>query len=104
MLANTFVSGQNADMLSLKMILQNQQTVTIAKSPKTTGYAIADLATKLATKSNKKIDMDVNATTFNGDYDVPSILFEPVVVSKTNLEKVILNDGFINKSELYSNN
>lgn len=101
---DTFVSGQNADLASLKMIVKHEQTVTIAKSPKTVGYALAELSARLVSKDYKTGNSNATVTTtFNGDYDVPTILFDPVVVDKSNVEKVVLNDGLVSKEVLYSN-
>ena len=100
--SNTFVSGQNSDIESLKAILSGDQTVTICKSPKTFGYAVAELAVKLATHADTKLSFEVNAAIFNGYYQVPSILFDPVLITKSNLEKVILSDGLTSKEELFN--
>lgn len=93
MLENTFTAGQNADIETLKMIMQNEQTITISKSPKTVGYELAELAAKLVSKSNTKLDLKFNDSIFNGFHKVPSILFDPVVVNKSNLEKIAKDEG-----------
>ena len=100
MLENTYISGQNSDIESLKLILAGEQTVTIFKSPKTFGYAVAELAVKLATQKNKDINIGINDSIFNGYYKVPSILFDPVLITKSNLEKVILSEGIITREKL----
>jgi D-xylose transport system substrate-binding protein len=100
--SNTFISGQNSDIESLKMILNGEQTVTIFKSPKTFGYAVAELAVKLATQSNTKLKFEVNDAIYNGYYKVPSILFDPVLITKSNLEKEIFSDEIISKKELFN--
>jgi D-xylose transport system substrate-binding protein len=92
LLGNVFVSGQNADIQSLKFVVSGKQTITLAKSSKTVGYAMAELAVKIATHSNKKMEADINGSTFNGYHNVPSILFNPVVVDKMNVAKVIGNE------------
>jgi D-xylose transport system substrate-binding protein len=101
MLTNTFVSGQNANIQSLRMILKNEQTITIAKSAKTVGYAMAELASQLASKNKKNTSM-VNDSIYNGSCQVPSIIFDPMVIDKSNLEKEILNDGFTKKENLFN--
>jgi D-xylose transport system substrate-binding protein len=100
MLDNTFTSGQNADKQSLKLILQNEQTMTIAKFPKTSGFALAEFAASLVSNSNKNLNFKINAATFNGVYEVPSILFDPVVVNKSNLEKIMFTDGSLSRKDL----
>lgn len=88
MLEGVFISGQNADVETLKSIADNKQTVTLAKSPKTLGYALAELAVKIATRK-VEINIQVNGQTNNGYQDVPSVLFDPVVVDKTNIANFI---------------
>lgn len=92
MLVGVFISGQNADVETLKSIADNKQTVTLAKSPKTLGYALAELAVKIATRK-VEINIQVNGQTNNGYQDVPSVLFDPVVVDKTNIANFIKKSG-----------
>jgi D-xylose transport system substrate-binding protein len=89
LLDNTFVSGQNADKQSLLLVQNNKQTVTLSKSPKTLGDAMAELAIKVATKRDRKINTDINISTFNGYQDVPSILFDPVIVNTKNVSSIM---------------
>lgn len=99
MLEQTYISGQNADIESLKSIANNKQTITLAKSPKTLGYALAELAVKVAT-GNNKINIQVNGETPNGFQNVPSVLFDPVVVNKTNIDQFVANSGYLKKEVL----
>jgi ABC-type xylose transport system substrate-binding protein len=102
MLANTFTAGQNADLESLKLVLRKEQSLTIAKSPKTIGFALAELAAKLVSDNDVKSELDIKASTFNGTKEVPSILFDPVIIKQSNLEQIIIKDGFFSKEELYN--
>lgn len=92
LLNNTFISGQNADIQSLEFVAAGKQTITLAKSSKTLGYAMAELAAKIATHRNGKREANINASVFNGYHDVPSILFDPVVVDKKNVAKILENN------------
>lgn len=99
MLEKTYISGQNADVETLKSIASDKQTITLAKSPKTLGYALAELAVKVAT-GNNKINIAVNGETPNGFQNVPSVLFDPVVVNKDNITQFIENSGYLKKEVL----
>jgi ABC-type xylose transport system substrate-binding protein len=99
LLGGTYVSGQNADIESLKSIASNKQTITLAKSPKTLGYALAELAVKIIT-GNDKINIQQNGETNNGFRNVPSVLFDPVIVDKTNINKFVENSGYLKKEVL----
>jgi D-xylose transport system substrate-binding protein len=100
MLDNTFTAGQNADKQSLKLILQDEQTMTIAKFPKIAGYALAEFAASLVSNNSNKLNFKINAATFNGVHEVPSIFFDPVIVNKSNLEKVMFTDGSMTRKDL----
>jgi D-xylose ABC transporter substrate-binding protein len=97
---DVFSSGQNAEIESLNSILKDEQTITVYKSPKTSGYATAELAAKLITNNSQKLIFDVNGSMFNGYKQVPSILLDPSLVNKLNMESVVFAEGIIDKKEL----
>lgn len=90
------ITGQDASLTASKNIMAGYQTMSVYKSIKKIAYEAAALAMKLANKE------EVKTTTFtnNGLKDVPSILFEPVVVDKNNLKEVVVKDGHIKESDL----
>jgi len=53
-------------------------------------------ARKLATGK----DPGVNSSTFNGKYNVPSRLLVPVVVDRNNLEKVLIDSGYLKRKDV----
>jgi D-xylose transport system substrate-binding protein len=76
------ITGQDASVEARQNIVLGYQSMTVYKSVKKLSSEAATLAMKIA-KGEK---VDVNATTNNGKKEVPSILFDPVMVDKSNLQ------------------
>ncbi|MFL6229294.1 MAG: sugar ABC transporter substrate-binding protein [Pyrinomonadaceae bacterium] len=84
------VSGQDADLASLRFILTGQQTMTVYKPIKPLADAAVEAALKLARGEAVATHDKVN----NGKLDVPSILLDLVAVDKTNITTTIVKDGY----------
>ncbi len=84
------VSGQDADLASLQLILLGKQTMTIYKPIQPLAYGAVDAALKLA----RGEAVDTNDTVDNGFKKVPAKLFEPVAVDKDNLVATVVKDGY----------
>ena len=72
------VSGQDADLASLKLIVEGKQTMTIYKPIQPLAYGAVDAAIKLA--RGEKVA--TTETIDNGFKKVPAILLEPVAVDR----------------------
>ncbi len=90
------VSGQDADLQACKRILQGTQSMTVYKPLKTLATRAAQVAVALAEKE----EVETNQTVNNGQIEVPSVLLDPVVVDKDNLEEIIVGDGFHRREDL----
>jgi D-xylose transport system substrate-binding protein len=84
------VSGQDADLASLQLIMQGKQTMTVYKPIQPLAYGAVDAALKLARGEN----VQTNDTVDNGKIKVPSMLFEPQAVDKNNLLSTVVKDGY----------
>jgi D-xylose transport system substrate-binding protein len=84
------VSGQDADLASLKLIVEGKQTMTIYKAIQPLAYGAVDAAIKLA----RGEEVATTDTIDNGFKKVPSILLEPVAVDRNNLISTIVKDGY----------
>jgi D-xylose transport system substrate-binding protein len=93
------VSGQDADLASLKLIVEGKQTMTIYKPIQPLAYAAVDAAVKLA--RGEKVD--TTDTIDNGFKKVPSALQEPVAVDKDNLLSTVVKDGYHTLAEICAN-
>lgn len=84
------VSGQDADLASLKLILEGKQTMTIYKSIQPLANGAVDAAIKLA----RGEQVSTTDTLDNGFKKVPAILLEPVAVDRSNLVSTVVKDGY----------
>lgn len=84
------VSGQDADLASLKLIVEGKQTMTIYKPIQPLAYGAVDAAIKLA-RGEKVATTD---TIDNARKQVPAILLEPVAVDRNNLVDTVVKDGY----------
>ena len=92
------VTGQDAELASVKSIIAGEQYSTIYKDTRelaktTVQMADAVLKGQKPTTNNDK-DYD------NGVKVVPSMLLESVIVDKTNYEKALIDTGYYQKSQL----
>ena len=92
------VTGQDAEVASVKSIIAGEQFATIYKDTR----QLADVTVKMADAVLKGGQPEVNNTK---DYDngvkvVPSYLLQPVVVYKDNYEKVLVDSGYYTQNQL----
>ncbi|MFG1923425.1 multiple monosaccharide ABC transporter substrate-binding protein [Cryptosporangium sp. NPDC048952] len=92
------ITGQDAEVPSLKSILAGQQYSTIFKDTRKLGHQAATMTDDLL---NGK-DPEVNDTkSYNNKVKVvPSYLFEPVVVTKDNVQSDVISTGYHTQAEL----
>src|SRR5690242_4031937 len=92
-----FVSGQDAEVPSIKAMLRGEQYSTIFKDTRDLAKVTADMVD--AALNNKQVPVNDTTTYKNGVKVVPSYLLKPVVVDKTNWEKVLVDSGYYKKSQ-----
>jgi D-xylose transport system substrate-binding protein len=90
------VSGQDADLASLKLIVEGKQTMTVYKSLQPLANGAVDAAIKLA-RGEK---LDTTDTIDNGFKKVPAILLAPVAVDRNNLLDTVVKDGYHKLEEI----
>ncbi|MDO8187330.1 substrate-binding domain-containing protein [Conexibacter sp. JD483] len=88
------VTGQDATDAGLQRILLGQQTMSVYKAIKAEAEAAARVAVALGTGKADEARALATGTTDNGAGDVPSILLDPVVVTKDNIVDTVFADGF----------
>lgn len=84
------VSGQDADLASLKLIVEGKQTMTVYKSIQPLAYGAVDAAIKMA----RGEQVATTETIDNGFKKVPAILLEPVAVDRNNILSTLVKDGY----------
>jgi D-xylose transport system substrate-binding protein len=93
------VTGQDATVAGVQRILVGQQYMTVYKATDRETKVAAEIAVALAEGKQfpqSKITDEPN----NGKTEVPSVLLEPVAVTKDNIKETVVKDGFITAGEL----
>jgi putative multiple sugar transport system substrate-binding protein len=86
------VTGQDADLNSVRSIAKGEQASTIFKDTR----VLADVAVKMADAlmQNKPIPINDTKTYNNGVKVVNSYLLKPVLVDKSNWSKILVDSGY----------
>lgn len=91
------ISGQDAEVPSIKAMLRGDQYSTIFKDTRDLAKVTADMVD--AALAGKEVTVNDTKTYENGVKTVPSYLLKPVVVYKDNWEKVLVDSGYYKKSQ-----
>jgi D-xylose transport system substrate-binding protein len=87
------VTGQDAELAAIQRILAGEQFMTVYKAIKPEAETAAQLAFDLLQGKQPTGDV-VNGQTDNGQGQIPSVLLQPVAVTKDNVKDTIVKDGF----------
>jgi putative multiple sugar transport system substrate-binding protein len=92
------VTGQDAELASVKSILAGEQTQTVFKDTR----ELAKKAVQMTESVLKGTEAEVNDTTTydNGVKIVPAYLLEPVTVDAANVDKVLVEGGYYTNEQL----
>jgi D-xylose transport system substrate-binding protein len=101
------VSGQDAELSACQRIVEGTQTVTVYKPVKQLATVSAEVAFDLAKKEKpediiKSMGFTVNYLD-NGFKKVPTILLDPVFVTKDNMYQTVVKDGWQTLDRVYTN-
>jgi putative multiple sugar transport system substrate-binding protein len=91
------ISGQDAEVPSIKAMLRGEQYSTIFKDTRDLAKVTADMVD--ASLSGKQVSVNDTKTYNNGVKIVPSYLLKPVVVDKSNWQKVLVDSGYYKRSQ-----
>src|SRR6478609_2047952 len=92
------VTGQDAEVPSIKSMLRGEQYSTIFKDTRDLARVTADMVD--AALSGKTVTVNDTTTYKNGVKVVPSHLLKPVIVDKTNWEKILIDGGYYKKAQI----
>ena len=93
-----FVSGQDAEVPSVKSIINGEQYSTIFKDTRELAKATVKLVD--AVISGKQPEVNDTRTYNNGAKLMQSVLLKPVAVDKTNYKKYLVDSGYIKEDQL----
>lgn len=91
------IVGQDADLDACQRIVEGTQTMTVYKSIEQLAKKAAESAVSLANGNS------VAGVTLmeNGEYEVPYLNIPPVMVTKENIDSVIIDSGFHLREDVY---
>jgi putative multiple sugar transport system substrate-binding protein len=92
------VSGQDAEVQSVKSILRGEQYSSIFKDTRELAKVAANMVD--AVVSGKQPEVNDTKTYNNGVKVVPSYLLKPVTVDKTNWEATLVGSGYYKASQI----
>jgi putative multiple sugar transport system substrate-binding protein len=92
------VTGQDAEIPSVKSIIAGEQHSTIFKD--TRELAKVTVAMVDAVMSGKEPEVNDTKTYDNGVKVVPSYLLKPVAVDKTNYKQILVDSGYYSEDKL----
>ena len=91
------VTGQDADLDAIRRILKGTQSMTVFKDANVLGKIAIDSAIKLVKGETINTNSEIN----NVKKNVPAILTPPIVVTKENIDDIIIKSGYWSKEEVY---
>jgi D-xylose transport system substrate-binding protein len=92
------ITGQDAELAGAIRVVQGTQSMTVFKDTRVLATKAIEMALDLA--NGKPIETQ-GKVVFNNKKDVPSVLLTPVIVTKDNLEDVLVKSGYLKKEQVY---
>jgi putative multiple sugar transport system substrate-binding protein len=92
------VTGQDAEIPSMKSIIANEQRSTVFKDTRELAKVAAGMVDAVVTGSNPEVND--TKTYENGVKVVPSFLLKPVLVDKSNYKEVLIDSGYYKPEQL----
>ena len=92
------VTGQDAELASVKSIMQGEQYSTIHKDTRELAKVTVDMIKAIG--AGEEPEVNDTETYDNGVKVVPSYLLDPIPVAKDDVQKVLVDSGYYEASEL----
>lgn len=97
MTGEVFVVGHDADLLAAQRIVEGIQLATVYKPI----HLLAELAAVHAVSLARRTRPETLLQFDNGWGSIPSILIQPILVTKDNLDQTLIADGFHKREDVY---
>jgi putative multiple sugar transport system substrate-binding protein len=92
------VTGQDAEIASVKSMLAGEQTQTVFKDTRQLAKAAVNMT--IAVLKGQKPEINDDKSYDNGVKVVPAFLLKPVSVDKSNYKQVLIDGGYYKESQL----
>ncbi|MBI4803681.1 MAG: substrate-binding domain-containing protein [Desulfovibrio sp.] len=94
------VTGQDAEASAAKRIIEGTQAMTVFKDTR----ELAKAAIQAAADFEAGKDPGATSSVDNGRIKVPSFLMTPIAVDKTNIDRVLVQSGYLPREAVYGKN
>ncbi|OKI32250.1 hypothetical protein A6A29_22270 [Streptomyces sp. TSRI0281] len=91
------VTGQDAELASVKSIIRGEQTQTVFKDTRKLAAQAVQMGDAVLT--GKKPEVNNTKDYNNGRKTVPSYLLDPVIIDKSNTQ-LLVNEGYFTAGQL----
>ena len=91
--------GQDADLAACQRIVEGTQVMTVYKPVEKLAKEAAELVVKMIRGESP----ETTDTIFDGVYNVPYVKLTPVMVTRDNIDAVIIDGGFHRREQVYLN-
>jgi D-xylose transport system substrate-binding protein len=92
------VTGQDAELAGAIRIVQGTQSMTVFKDTRLLGRKAIEMALALA--QGKPVETG-GQTVNNNKHAIPSVLMAPKVVTRENLDAVLIASGYLRREQVY---
>lgn len=92
------ISGQDAELASIKSIIAGEQTQTVFKDTRVLAEVVVNMIDAIL--AGEEAEVNDTETYDNGVEVIPSYLVEPVSVDIDNYQEVVMDAGYYEESEL----
>jgi D-xylose transport system substrate-binding protein len=92
------ITGQDAELAGAIRIVQGTQSMTVFKDTRELGNKAIEMAIAIA--EGKPVDTGGKVVN-NNKKDVPSVLLTPHIVTKENLDEMLIKSGYLKKEQVY---
>ncbi|WP_207454545.1 multiple monosaccharide ABC transporter substrate-binding protein [Desertivibrio insolitus] len=92
------ITGQDADKANVQAILADQQSMTVWKDTRELGERVQTMIQQIV--AGEDVEVNDEETYDNGVKVVPAYLLDPQVVTKDDVEPVLIESGFLEASDV----
>lgn len=94
------VTGQDAQIESCRRIIEGTQHITLYHPLRDIAYKAAEVAVDIVNGERLEKKYDITYAN-NGFMDVPTVQINSIPVTKENIDEVLIESGFYERSEIY---
>jgi D-xylose transport system substrate-binding protein len=94
-----FVTGQDAELGACQRIVEGTQGMTVYKPINILAEGAAEIAVKMAAGK----DIGPHEVMSDGIYYIPCKIYQPILVTKDNIDQTVIKDGFFTSEQVYAN-